>query len=130
MPYPYEPGVCHLNVEHCVKTHGGSGVTGWMIWDQNPAFAESEFHSVWKSPAGELIDITPRIDGEEVVTFLPSALVALVKHADGTVTMPTNRTTMPRAPYTFQSQPKGPSVRVMYDPATMAKIARLIADHE
>jgi len=58
-----EPGAkinnCYYNVPDKVKRDGGNSIYGWAIWcDQY--ICESEMHAVWESPAGELIDITPR----------------------------------------------------------------------
>lgn len=123
MPTPYEAGVCHWNVEHCVRQNGGERVPGWMIWDQNPAFTESEFHSVWRDPSGKLIDITPRVDGEAEVIFLPSKLDVEQTVTGGTV--PANRTTIPQAPHVFAGVPSGPAVKVVWDPITRAKMKKL-----
>ncbi|HWR51924.1 MAG TPA: SEC-C metal-binding domain-containing protein [Bryobacteraceae bacterium] len=32
---------------------------------------EAEFHAVWRDSAGQLTDVTPRVDGEKNVLFLP-----------------------------------------------------------
>ena len=50
---------CFQNVEEKVRRDGGEVVYGWSFlwWEQN--FIEAEFHAIWKSPEGELIDITP-----------------------------------------------------------------------
>jgi hypothetical protein len=36
-------------------------------------FLEAEFHSVWLNPAGELIDIIPKLDNETEILFLPDS---------------------------------------------------------
>lgn len=123
MSTQYEAGVCHFNVEHCVRQNGGERVPGWIIWDQNYSFAESEFHSVWRDPSGTLRDITPRVDGEAEVIFLPSRMDVVLSKIGGTIL--TNRTTMPHAPYTFSGMPSGPKVQVTWDSSTLTKIKRL-----
>jgi hypothetical protein len=66
------PTECHLNVwVQCTK-EGGAGVSGWMIAeDPKHHFVEAQYHTVWKSPSGKLIDITPRTDKEHKVLFVP-----------------------------------------------------------
>jgi hypothetical protein len=61
----------HFNVREHTKREGcGSIQYGWVIWEQPNVLLEAEFHSVWKAPNGELIDITPQMDGEKQVLFL------------------------------------------------------------
>ena len=64
---------CFLNVEEKVRRDGGTQVIGWAIWYWEGVLIEAEFHSIWKSPEGEYIDITPNeelmISGK--VLFLP-----------------------------------------------------------
>ena len=50
---------CFQNVEEKIRRDGGEAVLGWSIMWVEHKFIEAEFHSVWKSPAGSLIDITP-----------------------------------------------------------------------
>ena len=61
---------CHPNVIAHVKTHGGDAVPGWCVWESQELI-EGVFHSVWRSPAGELIDITPHRDEEKRILFIP-----------------------------------------------------------
>ncbi len=66
----YKAGFCHANVLHRTRTHGGSREFGWLVWEHPGLLAEGEFHSVWRSPTGELVDLTPRADGERLVMFV------------------------------------------------------------
>jgi hypothetical protein len=73
-PRGFEPELdnCHLNV--CVQCNqfGGTSQYGWIIGqDKQTGFVEATFHTVWRAPDGELIDITPRRDGEKRVLFVP-----------------------------------------------------------
>ena len=64
-PHPSaECGKCHFNVMKAVDEQGGSIVFGWVIWLCNRGWLEAEFHSLWRSPDGKLLDITPDPDGE------------------------------------------------------------------
>jgi hypothetical protein len=63
---------CFWNVEKRIERLGGSRRYGWLIWQHADAMIEGEFHSLWVSPTGDLLDITPH-DGEERVLFVPDA---------------------------------------------------------
>jgi hypothetical protein len=61
---------CTTAVEKKVKIDGGEIVYGWQIW-QTPLICEAEFHAVWRSPQGELIDITPKQSIVDNILFVP-----------------------------------------------------------
>jgi hypothetical protein len=65
-----EFGRCHLNVRSYVENQGGNAVYGWLIWESS-IHLEAEFHCVWEDHHGDLWDITPRVDAEPLVLFLP-----------------------------------------------------------
>ncbi len=63
---------CFGSVSNFVSRGGGSIQYGWIIWaGSKQLFLEAEFHAVWVSPFYEMIDITPKIDGEVNILFLP-----------------------------------------------------------
>lgn len=62
---------CFPNVEQKIKKDGGGQVNGWVIWQWANMMIEAEAHSVWKSDAGTLLDITPHNYGEQRVLFVP-----------------------------------------------------------
>lgn len=64
------PCECFPNVQKMVREHGGQQVNGWAIWQWANILVEAEAHSVWQSPEGELIDITPHVNGENEILFL------------------------------------------------------------
>jgi hypothetical protein len=64
-------GWCSDGVAEKVKTAGGSPVFGWCIWEWAGVMWTAEFHCVWKSAAGELVDITPKPQGETQIVFAP-----------------------------------------------------------
>ncbi|MFQ3451792.1 hypothetical protein PMN64_00485 [Bradyrhizobium sp. UFLA01-814] len=64
-------GWCFANVADRVAEAGGEPVHGWTIWGAPSLFYTAEFHVVWKTPAGKLVDVTPKQDGEEYILFLP-----------------------------------------------------------
>jgi hypothetical protein len=61
-----ELGMCQRNVTEHIKRNGGTLVHVWAIW-ANRLFLMGEFHAVWRSPAGNLVDVTPTAEGESRV---------------------------------------------------------------
>jgi hypothetical protein len=68
-----QPDQCFENVPLIVRRHGGSAQHGWLLREQPTIFVEGRFHAVWRRPDGELIDVTPRADGQTEILFLPAA---------------------------------------------------------
>ena len=62
-------GFCNLGVLEKNKVDGGSIRFGWNVWEYPEVYLTAEFHAVWVSPTGELIDITPKPDGETRIVF-------------------------------------------------------------
>lgn len=71
----FEPEVreCHVNAWLQWKySNEGSVRSGWLIWEHRVSdLVEGHFHSVWENARGELVDVTPREDGEETILFVP-----------------------------------------------------------
>ena len=61
---------CFSNVQRMVQEWGGQQINGWAIWQWANILVEAEAHSVWQSPEGALIDITPHDNGERQILFL------------------------------------------------------------
>lgn len=61
------------NVDAKVKADGGVTLEGWAIWYQEGVIVEGEAVAIWKSPTGELVDITPRDDENPQIMFLEEA---------------------------------------------------------
>lgn len=66
-------GECFHNVRDYVRLNGGNVVDGWVVWETPPLAVQAEFHSVWRNPDGQLIDITPPLTKGSFVTFIPAA---------------------------------------------------------
>jgi hypothetical protein len=64
---------CFINVPNKIKKVGGRQVIGWAIWLWPQMYIEAEFHCVWISPDGLLIDITPKDKPTHKVFFLPDS---------------------------------------------------------
>jgi hypothetical protein len=67
---------CFDNVAVQIEKHGGNIAYGWAIWHWPSAYFEAEHHGVWRSPKGELIDITPGLTGAQRILFLPNQSAA------------------------------------------------------
>src|SRR5260370_11588574 len=62
---------CFSNVKFHVLDNGGSKQLGWIVWETPGILIEAELHAVWLTPDGKLRDITPQLDGEKRILFLP-----------------------------------------------------------
>jgi hypothetical protein len=62
------PGWCFANVDEAISKTGGVKVHGHLIWAA-PGWLNAEFHAVLRRPGGELVDVTPKADGETRVVF-------------------------------------------------------------
>lgn len=62
---------CFPNVEAKVVRSGGRMLCGWQLWEWPHVLVEAEFHAVWVSPEGEMVDITPKPQGEARILFVP-----------------------------------------------------------
>lgn len=65
-----EQNECFINVQKVVEKYGGKQVNGWAIWQWANILVEAEAHSIWESPEGQLVDITPHVYGEKEILFL------------------------------------------------------------
>ncbi len=59
-----------LNQSH-VKEHGGKQIYGWCIHVWKKVMIEAEFHCIWETPDGKLIDITPKKERGKEIVFIP-----------------------------------------------------------
>jgi hypothetical protein len=62
---------CFPAVARQVRDHGGSICHGWQIWEWPGVMLEAEFHAVWRTPNGQLRDITPKPEPIPRILFLP-----------------------------------------------------------
>ncbi len=60
---------CFDAVAQKIRRDGGQALYGWAIW-ANPLLVEAECHAVWQSPAGNLVDVTPKRNGAAAISFL------------------------------------------------------------
>ncbi|MEG6512513.1 SEC-C metal-binding domain-containing protein [Desulforamulus ruminis] len=61
---------CFHNVDTYIEKHGGQRVLGRSIWHRANVLIEAEAHAIWKSPTGEMFDITPHTNNETSILFL------------------------------------------------------------
>lgn len=73
------PSECFPNVQHHIEKKGGRLVLGWHLWEIPGLLLEAEFHGVWESPKGGLVDITPTLPGfeEAKIVFVPRRMARL-----------------------------------------------------
>jgi len=62
---------CFNIVEEHIASYGGEKMNGWALWEWSHVFIEAEFHCVWKSPEGEIFDLTPKPKAFDSILFLP-----------------------------------------------------------
>jgi len=60
---------CFYNVIDKVNFNNGKIIYGWKL-HQTRLMVEAERHAVWKSPNGELVDITPDVECQDKTLFL------------------------------------------------------------
>jgi hypothetical protein len=71
-PLPEAPlRECFSVVAGHVLANGGQVVLGWNIVELKGIWLEAEFHAIWRSPDGELLDLTPREFPQSQYLFLP-----------------------------------------------------------
>lgn len=58
------------NVDAHIKEYGGQSVLGRCIWQRVNVLIEAEAHAIWKSPSGDMVDVTPHNNGEDSILFL------------------------------------------------------------
>lgn len=67
-----EPNQCSANVQKAVSKFGGEMVTGWLVTDCH-WWWQYIHHAVWKTPEGQLVDITPQfaeLHGDDALSYL------------------------------------------------------------
>lgn len=64
------PDECFHVVKQHIAINGGRQVFGWSIWEWSGVYLEAEFHSVWETPDGILIDVTPKQIHCDAIIFL------------------------------------------------------------
>ena len=67
---------CFPNVQAKIRNAGGRMLCGWQIWEWPHVLIEAEFHAVWVSSHGELVDITPKQHEEARILFVPNPKLA------------------------------------------------------
>jgi hypothetical protein len=68
------PGRSYDNVREQVVRCGGCVVHGWIVRAVPILFYEAEYHAVWQSPDGTLVDVTPQPGNETGIFFAPIGL--------------------------------------------------------
>ncbi|MCR6496278.1 hypothetical protein LJB71_08640 [Thermomonas sp. S9] len=79
---------CFPNVQAKLERDGGQMLCGWQVWEWPHVLVEAEFHAVWKSPAGALVDITPKAQNETHILFVPDPRLSYQGLAKDNVRVP------------------------------------------
>ena len=66
-----EPSACFDNVARKIARAGGSMACGWAIWNVPGVCYEAEHHGAWRSPRGEIVDVSPQPNNARRIMFLP-----------------------------------------------------------
>ncbi len=81
---------CFNDVARHVQEFGGRIVHGWQLWEWPRVLIEAEFHGVWESPDGCLIDVQKKPENEREILFVPDTRLKFegkridnVRHAIG-----------------------------------------------
>jgi hypothetical protein len=61
---------CFPIVKAQVERQGGRRVVGWSLWEHPKVMLEAEFHAVWQTPDGNLLDLVPRERSFPFILFL------------------------------------------------------------
>jgi hypothetical protein len=66
-----KPAYCFDNSVAYAQANAGEAVYGWAIWRWPGRWFEAEHHAVWRSPDGDLLDVTPQAGDPPRILFLP-----------------------------------------------------------
>lgn len=69
----YRQNDCYANVKLCIEQNGGNQQQGWIIWESEGFLLQAEHHAVWSAPNGNRIDVSPKLDRETSILFLPDS---------------------------------------------------------
>lgn len=106
----YAPDFCHVSVKHAVQQRGGCRIHGWALWQFSNVIV-GDFHSVWETPSGTLVDVTPPKLGNRVL-FVPDPSLSIKSDPRGEL-LYHNRTNVPRAPRIWGGDPIADDTFVM-----------------
>ena len=65
-----KPNAVYENVEDTIRVNGGEHAPGWLIWEMRGVLLNAERYTCWRSPEGDLIDVSPKPDKEKRILFL------------------------------------------------------------
>lgn len=82
---------CFSNLERKIKRVGGGIQCGWAIWYLPGILMEAEFHAVWVSPQGELIDVSPHQIQCKEILFLPDSATVYSGRQIDNIRIPLNK---------------------------------------
>jgi hypothetical protein len=124
----YRPDFCHVSVKHVALNRGGRRIHGWALWQFSQGGVDvivADFHSVWETPDGVLVDVTLPKDGNKVLFVRDPELV--ITRVGNVQRLYNNRTNVPDAPRLWNGNPTGEEFFGMPDdqPSLVAYCAQL-----
>ena len=99
----YGEAWCHVSAKHRAITAGGRRVHGWALWKFGPDLV-ADHHSVWETPDGNLVDVTPPSNGGGEILFVRDD-TARIEQAKGVIYLFTQRTADPVIHWMWQGNP-------------------------
>jgi hypothetical protein len=101
--FGYGPDWCHVSAKHRALKHEGRRVHGWAIWQFN-GLALGDFHSVWETREGELVDVTPPKFGADRVLFVRDDSCK-IEEENGQYLIHVSRSSNPNEPFYWDGKP-------------------------
>jgi hypothetical protein len=62
---------CFDNVDKAIGPNGGKAIMGWIVWEKPGMWLEAEHHAIWEQADRTWRDVTPTVNGETRVVFVP-----------------------------------------------------------
>lgn len=107
----YAERFCHVSAKHHAITNGGKRIHGWALWrwpvleaPLGTTIVLAEHHSVWETPEGRRIDLTPPASGGACVLSVRDDSATIISE-NGRFLMHTDRTNRPDIPRVFLGRP-------------------------
>jgi hypothetical protein len=94
---------CHVSAKDRAIKGGGRRIHGWAVWQFN-GIALADFHSVWQTPEGQLVDVTPPKYGTNQVLFVRDDNCK-IEEEDGFYFLYVNRSSDAGNPFYWDGKP-------------------------
>ncbi|MCF6174343.1 MAG: hypothetical protein L3J71_01110 [Victivallaceae bacterium] len=85
---------CFAVVDRKIKSAGGAVRFGWVVWFLPGIMMEGEFHVIWQSPDGDLIDVSPNPLNVDTILFIPDPKIKYTGKQVDNIRIPLNKNPM------------------------------------